>query len=139
MWLVLFSVELGALRLLEVMPNLGHQKLLEFWCTCEKNLEFQSNCLFLSFFLHPTHSLMWSCSVLSSHPLNLGGPPPLTLDDHVSVVSTSYVLSLIITPAPSSLCVSTGHGLPLLMANSLAENYPDVLENSMGKRLNSPV
>lgn len=42
MWLVLFSVELSALSLLEVMPNLGHQKLLEFWCTCEKNLEFQS-------------------------------------------------------------------------------------------------
>lgn len=46
---------------------------------------------------------------------------------------------MVITPAPSSFCVTLGHGWLVSVANSLAENNPDVLENWMGKRLNSPV
>lgn len=95
----------------------------------EKNLGFLSSTSISSSSLHHTHSLMWSCAAPSPHPHSLGGLPPLTLVDHIPAASKSYVLSLVITPAPSSLCVSMGHGLPLLMANSLAENYPDVLEN----------
>lgn len=128
MLVVVFPVELSASRLLGVKPNLDHQKWVELWCRYEKNLKCDP--------LHPfsvpistTLSWMRSCSTRSTHHHGLGGPPPLTLDDRVPVASKSYVLSLMITSDPSSLCVSIGHGLLLLLATFLAENYLDVLEN----------
>lgn len=65
MWLVVFPVELSSWRLPGVKASLGHWKLGELWCKCEKNLEFD---LYIRFSVpvHPHTFPEVSCSAQSS-------------------------------------------------------------------------